>query len=722
MSNRLASDIGTEQTGERRRLTARRLLRFSVYAALFSTIITVAVGGTLFATAARLGPPPLENAAELSTVVLDRHGRLLRPFATKEGRWRLPIEPENVDPRYIEMLLAYEDGRFYSHPGVDIWALLRASWQRISAGRIVSGASTLSMQVARLLENGESRSLKGKIVQIVRAFQLEWRLSKRDILALYLRLAPYGGNIEGVRAATLAYFGKEPRRLSPHEAALLVALPQSPELRRPDRFPKRAQRARDRVLKRMVKAGVLSKSDAARSMTYRVPDRRRRFLMLAAHLAEREVARSPETRRHRLTLDRTVQTSLERLARDHVRRLGAKLSAAVLVADHHSGEIYAHVGSAGYLDFDRFGAVDMTSAVRSPGSALKPFIYGLAFDRGRAHPETLIEDQPVHFGSYAPENFDSRYRGTVTLREALQLSLNVPAVKVLAAIGPDRLATRFRAAGLDVKVPRNLTIALGGIGFTLHDLTQLYATLARGGETIQLKHRRDTSPDPAASPANETKSESKRLFSPVTAWYVTDIMRGTRPPKNAKSGTIAYKTGTSYGHRDAWAVGFDGQYIVAVWVGRPDNTATSGLTGLTAAAPLLFDAFAHMGPRRAPLLMAPRAALRAKTSDLPLPLRHFNRQATAAGNDEAGARVLRIAFPPNKAELEAAIATDSVPEPILLKADGGHLPLTWLIDGRPHFGKPHRRTLLWRPGGKGFSELTVIDAKGRSDRVTVRIR
>ena len=705
--------------GERpRRPLGRQLLRFAVTSTLLFAVLALLSGGLLFATAIYLGPPPLSNAAEISTVVVDRHDRLLRPFATKDGRWRLPVEPGQVDPRFIEMLLAYEDGRFYSHPGVDPWAIFRALWQRISTGHIVSGASTLTMQVARLLENGESRSPKGKFIQIVRALQIEWRLSKQDILELYLRLAPYGGNLEGIRAASLAYFGKEPRRLSPHEAALLVALPQSPELRRPDRFPKRARRARDRVLMRTMKAGTLSKADAARAKAYRVPKRRRRFPMLAAHLAGQEKASSPKKRHHRLTLDRTLQASLERLVKEHVRRLGAKLSAAILVADHQSGEIRAHVGSAGYLDFTRFGAVDMTTAKRSPGSALKPFVYGLAFDLGRAHPETLIEDQPVRFGRYAPENFDQKYRGTITLREALQLSLNVPAVKVLAATGPARLAARFQAAGLKFEVPHNLTIALGGIGLTLHDLTQLYATLAHGGETIQLRHRRDETPSQIA----DANVVTKRLLSPTSAWYIADILKGVRPPKNARTGTVAYKTGTSYGHRDAWAAGFDGQYTIAVWVGRPDNTATSGLTGRTAAAPLLFDAFAHIGPRRALLPLAPKAALHAQTSELPPPLRHFSRKTLLAGRSKTGARQLRIAFPPNEAELETTFEADGATSPILLKADGGELPLTWLIDGQPLIAKPRRRTLFWQPGGKGFADVTVIDAKGNSDRINVRVR
>ncbi len=292
------------------------------------------------------------------------------------------------------------------------------------------------MQVARLIEGKHERTGSAKLRQIMGALQLERHLSKKEILALYLRLAPFGGNIEGVRAASLAYFGKEPRRLSVGEAALLVALPQSPEQRRPDRNPKAARAARDRVLERAVGAGVISEGEATRAKLEPVPTIRRDFPKLAPHLSESEVALAPAKIVHRLTLDRDVQMALEKLAEEQTKFLGQKLSAAILVVDHTTGEVIAHVGSAGYLDDARWGAIDMATAVRSPGSTLKPFIYGLAFEAGLAHPETLIEDRAVRFGNYAPKNFDEGYHGTVSIREALDQSYNIPAVKVLAAVGP----------------------------------------------------------------------------------------------------------------------------------------------------------------------------------------------------------------------------------------------------------------------------------------------
>ncbi len=690
-----------------------RLGTFSFFAA--ALVLT----STFFIAAHSLGPPPLDNAKETSVVVLDKHERLLRPYATQDGRWRLPVKLEDVDPNLIAMLLAYEDKRFYRHYGVDPLALMRAVWQFVRNGKVVSGGSTLTMQVARLLDGQRKRSLKTKFKQIVRALQLEQRLSKKEILTLYLVLAPYGGNIEGVRAATLTYFGKEPKRLSPHEIALLVALPQSPETRRPDRFAKIAKRARNRVLNRAVKSHIVSKVDADRAKTKSVPKRRHPFPMFAAHLADEEIAKAPGLTQHRLTIDRKLQRGLETLTATHVRRLGPRLSGAILVVDHKLGSVLAYVASAGYLDNNRFGAVNMVNAIRSPGSALKPFVYGLAFESGLAHPETLIEDRPTRFGDYAPENFDGIYRGTVTIREALQLSLNIPAVKVLDAIGPARLSGRMRMASLNFDVPHNLTVALGGTGISLHNLTELYAALARGGAPTSLYHR--------ALPDTELKQwsnglERRPLLSRTAAWYVANILAGTPPPKNAKSGGISYKTGTSYGHRDAWAVGFDGRHTIAVWIGRPDNTATPGLTGQTAAAPLLFDAFAQIEQKPMPLAAPPRSVVHARTQELPPPLMYFRDDDQTSGKNGRYAPPVQIAFPPHKAQLDIEREADGTQLPVALKAEGGALPLTWLIDGAPLTSHHRRRTVFWAPDGKGFVTLTVIDAKGSVDRVTIRIR
>jgi len=709
---------GTRMSG-----TVVWLRRTTLAVGLLGVLALTAWGG-FEAAIASMPPPPLQSADEVSVTVVDRKDRLLRAFTTADGRWRLPATHDSVDQRYLSILLAFEDGRFYEHGGVDVLALGRAALQMIMNGRIVSGASTLTMQTARLLDQRHQRTLHGKLFQILRAVQLERRLTKREILDLYLRLAPFGGNIEGVRAASLAYFGKEPARLSVAEAALLVALPQSPEARRPDRSAKNARAARNRVLDRALEAGVITAPERDRALAETVPSARREFPMLAPHLAEAEVAAFPKRTLHRLTIDRDRQSALQALVSERAALLGQRLSAALLAVDHTTGEIIAHVGSPGYLDANRFGSIDMTGALRSPGSTLKPIVYGLSFERGIAHPETLIEDRPSRFGSYRPENFDESYQGTVTIRDALGSSLNVPAVKVLDRLGPDLLIGRLRRAGVEPVLPDeakpSLAIALGGLGITLHDLAGLYASLAEGGRHVELSHRLGESAQKRLT-GRIADDQKKSLLSPVASWYITDILKDAPAPDNVRGGRIAYKTGTSYGYRDAFAVGYDGRYTIAVWAGRPDGASTPGLVGRTAAAPILFDAFSRIAVKREPLPRPPAGTLRVGGAELPPNLKRFSLLALS---DNAVAEFRRdplaISFPPDRSEVEILAGTD--PDPLPLKAEGGALPLTWLIDGKPIKSPPHRRDAQWQPGGPGFVKVSVVDAEGRVDRVTVRLR
>jgi penicillin-binding protein 1C len=659
-----------------------------------------------------LGPAPRGEGLTYSTLVVDREGRLLRPYTTADGRWRLPATRDDVDPRFLAMLYAYEDRRFLSHRGVDPLALGRAITQLLVNGRIVSGASTLSMQVARLLEPRTERSFIAKIRQMVRAIQLERLLSKDEIVALYFSLAPYGGNLEGIRAASLAYFGKEPRRLTLAESALLVALPQSPELRRPDRSVSAAKAARDRVLDRLAAAGVVPADEIDRAKLENVPDGRRPMPMLAPHSADAVVASAPGRSLHRLTIDAALQRSLENLARERARALGPNLSIAILVVDNETGEVHARVASSDYFDMSRAGQVDMTQALRSPGSALKPFIYGLGFEDGLIHPETLIDDRPVRYGSYAPENFDMTFQGTVTVRRALQLSLNVPAVAVLEHVGASRFTARLAQAGGALVLPRGevpgLAMGLGGVGVTLSDLVMLYTGIARGGSTVTLTERSDTSEVPV----------ERRLMDQVAAWYVANVLLGTPPPENAAGGRIAFKTGTSYGYRDAWAVGFDGRRTIGVWVGRPDGAAVPGLIARAVAAPILFDAFARTGRLPSALPPAPRGAIAAATGRLPPPLQRFRPAGVA---DEANR--VRIMFPPNGARLELANGSDGRPEPVGLRISGGTGAVTVLVNGLPLDAPGGRRnTMFFEPEGPGFVRLTVIDAAGSTDSVLVRLQ
>ena len=669
---------------------------FALAACLWLTAV-VRDAGDRWVEATVLPPLVLDSSVE----VLDRNGVLLRAFQVEDGRWRLSVDPGAVDPGYLAMLVAYEDRRYLSHPGVDLRSLLRAAVQAAWNGRVVSGGSTLTMQVARLLEESGTGQVSGKLRQMRVALALERRLSKQQIVDLYLSLAPFGGNLEGVRSATLAYFGKEPRRLTSAEAALLVAIPQSPEARRPDRHPDRAEAARSRVLDRAMGAGLIDADQAAAARTESVPDHRRPVPALAPHMADRMRAADPAQRRHKLTLDARLQAQMETLAAEAVAARPEALQVAIVIADHRSGEVLASVGSAAYTGDARQGFIDMTSALRSPGSTLKPLIYALAFDEGLAHPETLLEDRPMSFGGYAPQNFDRTFHGTIRAREALQLSLNIPAVALTDAMGPARLLAGLRRAGVNPVIPGNqpgLAVALGGVGVTLNDMVQFYAALARGGVTLPLR-------------VTGTGTEGGRLVSETAAWQVADILSGLPPPPGAPENRLAYKTGTSYGHRDAWAIGFDGRHVIGVWMGRADGTPVPGAFGGELAAPVLFQAFNRLKPQLDPLPPPPPATLLVSNAQLPAPLQRF-RPRTAAF---LAADAPSVTFPPDGAQVEL------VDGALLVRVGGGVAPFTWLADGLPVAVSTRARDTVLDLPGAGFVTLSVIDATGQSARTQVRV-
>lgn len=643
---------------------------------------------------------------ETSVEVRDRNGDLLRAYQVESGIWRLAPRPGGVDADFAAMLLRYEDKRFHRHNGVDPLALLRAAGQAITRGRAVSGGSTLTMQVARLLEDGSTGRWRGKLRQMRVALALERRLDKDAILALYLSHAPYGGNLEGIRAGSIAWFAKEPARLTAAEAALLIALPQSPERRRPDRNPGAARAARDQVLARMADQGLLTPEEAAAARRAPVPRRMARFAQLAPHLSDRMRAGDPSARRFDLTIDAGVQARMERLVREAADAQGGKLSAALVAVDHTTGEVIASVGSPGYDGLGgRQGFVDMTRAIRSPGSTLKPLIYAMAFDQGLAHPETLIHDGPVMFGRYAPRNFDGAFHGDVPVRDALRMSLNIPAVLLTNELGPARVMAALRRSGADLhlpgQAPPGLAIALGGVGISLRDLTQLFAALAQGGRGPVLRDRMDA-----------PRRRAGRLVSASAAWQVGDILIGVAPPPGAPAGAVAYKTGTSYGRRDAWAVGYDGRHVIGVWMGRADGAPVPGAFGAGLAAPVLFNAFGRLAAGMHPLPPPPPATLRMQGAALPQPLRRFHpRNAAFAPPGDAP----QLLFPPDGARLETGGA------PITLKLRGGAAPFSVLADGRPVARGLRGREFDIPNPGAGFSTLVVIDAEGRSDRATVRL-
>lgn len=693
-----------------RRAGIRAMGRSGWLAAAFLAVPVLGWGALELAIRA-LPPLDMARASERSTVVLDREGRLLRPFVMKDGRWRMPVSLDEVDPRYVEMLVAYEDRRFYAHAGVDPLALIRAGWQMARHGRVVSGGSTLTMQVARLLEPREERSLRAKARQALRAIELERRFTKRDILELYLGLAPFGGNVEGVRAAALGWFGREPKRLSMAEAALLVALPQAPESRRPDRFPEAATAARERVLDRIRAAKILPEADLARGKDEPVPTLRRAFPRLAAHRAEALVAANPEQRRIVTTYDRLLQASLEQLARERAEPFGPNVSVAIVAIDLATGELRAAVGGADYFDAARAGGIDLTRAVRSPGSALKPFVYAFAFDEGIAHPETLLEDRALRFGLYAPENFEAGFQGLVTARAALQQSLNLPAVELLNALGPQKFLSRIRQSGVRLYMPDEtspgLAIALGGLGISLQDLTALIAAIGRGGELVLPRER------------PEEQAATVTLTSTVASWYAADILLGAPPPDNGPPGRIAFKTGTSFGYRDAFAIGFDKRHAIGVWVGRADNAPVPGLVGRKSAAPILFEAFQRAGLQPG-IPPRPAEAIVARTAALPPPLRHL-RQDVAKTIAAATRPQLQIAYPPDGARLDSESLRDGPESALMVKLQGGSPPFTLLLNGVPASESQTRRTIALPAPGRGFAEIAVIDRMGETRRVGIRL-
>lgn len=562
--------------------TARNWRRRSAHAAA-----SLALACTGLLVLDRVFPLPLPDQQSSSVIVTAADGTPLRAFAGDNGVWRYPITVDEVSPRYVEALVGYEDRWFWRHPGVNPVALARAAWQWLGSGHIVSGGSTLTMQVARILEP-QRRSPLGKLRQILRAVQLELHFSKREILTLYLNHAPFGGTIEGVEAASWAYLGKPAKSLSHAEAALLAVLPQSPSRLRPDRHNAAAKLARDKLLRRMATQKVWARQEVLEAMIEPVVSRRMTAPMLAPLLSERLRLAHPGETRIRSGVDANLQRVLEERVAAYFSRLPERSSAALLVVDNRTLEARAYVGSLEFAEQSSLGHVDMVRATRSPGSTLKPFLYGLAIDDGLIHSESLLVDAPQSFGDYRPANFDPKFNGPVAASDALRLSLNVPAVDLLDRLGPARFAARLEHAGLELKLPEgarpNLSIILGGTGVSLEQLVGAYSALQREGLAGEIRYRSDR-------PGND-----RRLLSPGAAWIIRDVLE-----RRARSGggedafdpgsraRVAWKTGTSYGFRDAWALGSTAEYTVGVWVGRPDGTPMPGQYGAITALPLLFE-------------------------------------------------------------------------------------------------------------------------------------
>jgi penicillin-binding protein 1C len=573
-------------------ISVRKFVCLTRIALLQTLIFTLLALFALAIIADQLFPPPLEQflRSRSAQVVTARDGSVLRAFADQRGIWRYPIETDQVSPNYLQLLLNYEDRRFYRHPGVDPMALLRASAQALYYRRAISGGSTLSMQVARIIEPID-RSLLGKLKQALRALQLERRLSKSELLAIYLKHAPFGGNIEGVQTASMAYLGKSAAQLTDAEAALLVVLPQRPSRLRPDRHALAAQTARDKVLRRMASLGVYSDARVADALLEPVIARRLRNPMLAPLLAERMVQQSSAALVP-TSIDPNRQRMAESLAANAARRFPASNSIAILMVENHSMLVRAYVGSSQFAARESFGHIDMVRATRSPGSTLKPSLYALALDEGLIHSESLLIDAPQEFGGFRPGNFAESFNGPVSAAQALRLSLNITAVDLLSRLGPGKFYARLQNAGLKLQMPLgaepNLSLILGGAGSNLESIVAVHAALARGGLASRVRFD-------AATPL-----ENRRLMSEGAAWMIYQMLADANNAGESElfqatqRRKIAYKTGTSFGFRDAWAIGSSPNFTIGVWIGRPDGTPNPGSFGAISALPLLFEAFAAL--------------------------------------------------------------------------------------------------------------------------------
>lgn len=596
----------------------RNRLKVAMLVTLLCAAVMVA---GVFVSALSTTVPMAKLWTPTSTLVYDSQDGLMAAFLASDDRWRVNVSLEEVSDEFIRMLIAYEDRWFFRHFGVNPLAMGRAIIQNLRTRSIVSGGSTLTMQVARLLDP-KPRTITSKVVEIFQAISLELRYSKRDILEMYVNLAPYGGNIEGIGAASLLYFGKSPAELSTGEAALLVALPKAPESLRPDRFGDAARAARDEVLRRAVRFGAIDEASCTEALLEPAPTSRRELPSVAPHFT-RLVAQRHGPGRIYTAISPYIQTEVERLLAQHVARLREDgiTNGAVVVIDNLNLRVVAYVGSADFHDTAAAGQVDGARARRSPGSALKPFIYAMAFDRGIITPRSYLEDVPVSYGEYSPQNYSGTYSGLVSAQSALSQSLNVPAVNLLAEIGVDSFSSFLRDAGISSLARSRaygLSLAIGGCEVSLLELTTAYSALANGGvlqPASMVTAVAPTNAAPAAAPTATLAGSSAatpasssavtsaavqtrpalRLLSSESAFLVTEILsdnaRPDFPPgwESTSLPRVAWKTGTSYGHRDAWSIGYSPRYTVGVWIGNFSGEASSKLIGAEAAAPLLFQ-------------------------------------------------------------------------------------------------------------------------------------
>lgn len=533
----------------------------------------------------------LHDGVGYSSAFFDAKGKLLRLDLSPDEKYRLWTPLVDLSPHVVEATLLLEDRYFRYHPGINPVALVRAVWQTFVTKEAKLGASTITMQLARLRYRLKTRTVSGKLKQIAYALSLEWNYSKDEILEAYLNLAPYGGNVEGAGAASEIYFQKRPRDLTVGESLMLAVLPQSPTLRSPGTqgAPEGLEAARDLLLGRWLEAHPEQTEDAASIQLKRQLRRPSELPFRAPHFVE-EVRSNAPAGSVETTLDLTLQTLLERKLSQYVEahaRVGI-LNGAAMIVDYRTMDVVALVGSVDFKDKAIQGQVNGTRGKRSPGSTLKPFIYGLAIDQALVHPRTLLKDAPKHFGEWRPENFDQDFAGPVSVHDALIRSRNVPAIAVAAQLKNPTLYDFLRYAGVTGLKDENwygLALALGGAETTMQELVRLYAMLGNDGELKALRRK-----------ASDPQDPGRRLMTPEAALLVREILQDNPRPRQGfekqwltDQTKVAWKTGTSYSFRDAWSIGLVGPYVVAVWMGNFDGESNPAFVGIEAAAPLFFE-------------------------------------------------------------------------------------------------------------------------------------
>jgi penicillin-binding protein 1C len=534
---------------------------------------------------------PVPDKIEYSTIIRDARGEVINAFLTTDQKWRMNTRLQEISPLLRKTIVAKEDKYFYSHPGVNFLAVGRAALMNVLHMRRTSGASTITMQVAKALEP-RKRTMIAKLVEMFRAFQLEWKYSKEEILQMYLNLAPYGGNIEGVKAAALLYFNKAPDHLSLAEITALSIIPNRPSSLVIGRNNEHIVQERNRWLRRFAAEGIFTEKEIQDAINEPLTAVRSSVPRYLPHLSWK-LKKQVHENEIQTYIQLNTQLKVEKLTADYARALRLKNihNAAVIVIDNKTGQVISYVGSASFSDTTDAGQVNGATAIRQPGSTLKPLLYGLCFDEGLLTPQTVLEDIPVNYGGYAPENYDRKFKGKVTVEYALEHSLNIPAVKTLDRFGKDRMVNKLAASGFNqVRKDRGklgLSLILGGCGASLEELTALFASFAHNGIYRELQFYQD-----------QPASRSTELLSPAADFMITDILsRIDRPdfPLNWSATEhmprIAWKTGTSYGRRDAWSIGYNRNFTVGVWTGNFSGTGVPDLSGANIATPLLFRIF-----------------------------------------------------------------------------------------------------------------------------------